>query len=418
MKLSTAPLLGAVTLAWVSLSCGGPPPAEPRDTQTKVLLLGLDGASWNVMRPMLDRGALPNLARVVEQGVSGPMASDLPCLSIVLWTSVVTGKTPAEHGIRDWSYVDPESGEKGLMDSTKRRVPALWNIVNAARRASGFVNWWASWPAESVGGYIVSEQFMRRKPGERLDGGTFPAVLAGELATVEPTKWPWLSEQLASGALHVLSDRVEGGAQSFEERLRQAAFLYGQDYRGEEALFQLLSTRPHPLVLGYLSRKIDIASHYMWQFGDSERPSDEALSRLLEPVYRYEDELLGRLLETLGPQANVVILSDHGFAWESEGLGHEESAPDGIFLAMGPAFRPGEELERASLYDVTPTVLHLLGLPVGRDMVGKVLDFALSEPREPRFVDSYDFLQTSRTGSPSPVQERILRELEALGYVP
>jgi len=412
------PLLIAVVLA----GCGSPP-EEPRrgGGATKVVLLGLDGASWNIMRPMLERGALPNLAAAIERGVSGSMASEHPCLSIVLWTSVVTGKTPEEHGIRDWSYIDPETGEKGLMDSTRRRVPALWNIANAARLDAGFANWWATWPAESVDGFIVSEQFVRLKPGENLEQGTFPEELSAELqSVVRRGRWPWLTEQITSGRLNVLSDRGENGVgQDLDARIEQAMFLYGQDFRGEQGLFHLLQERPHPAVLGYLSRKIDVASHYMWEFGADEKPDDDALSVLLEPLYRYEDALLGRLIETVGPDANIVILSDHGFGWETDGFGHEETAPPGIFIATGPAFRSGIELDEVRLYDVLPTVLHVLGLPVASDMAGAVVDDAIAAPGDVAFVESYDFLHASRSRAGiSPMQERILKELEALGYVP
>ena len=239
----------------------------------------------------------------------------------------------------------------------------------------------------------------------------------------ESLDWPWLSEQLRSGALKVLSDRVgAGAASSLEERTRQALFLYGQDYRGETATFHLLANQPHPQLLGYLSRKIDIASHYMWQFGSSPEssnvPSDEELSRLLEPVYRYEDELLGRLLAAAGHDINVVILSDHGFRWESDGWGHEETAPPGIFLAMGPAFKKSQRLASVRLYDIAPTVLHLLHMPVGKDMAGEVLVDAFADNRPSRWIESYDGLvDHRRPDAESPFEERILEELKALGYL-
>ena len=236
-----------------------------------------------------------------------------------------------------------------------------------------------------------------------------------------------------------MSDRVGAGAVgSLEERTRQALFLYGQDYRGETATFHLLANQPHPQLLGYLSRKIDIASHYMWQFGSSpdfspdsspdssldsspdssNAPSDEELSRLLEPVYRYEDELLGRLLAAAGHDINVVILSDHGFRWESDGWGHEETAPPGIFLAMGPAFKKSQRLASVRLYDIAPTVLHLLHMPVGKDMAGEVLVDALADNRPSRWIESYDgVVDHRRPDAESPFEERVLEELKALGYL-
>lgn len=409
---------GLVTALLVA-GCGGSRD-EPRQrpSGTKVLLLGLDGASWNLIEPMLERGVLPNLERLVHEGVSAPMHSDEPCLSIVLWTSVATGRLPAAHGIRDWSYRDPETGEKGLMTSERRRVHALWDLLTLARRTSGFVNWWATWPAEPVDGFLVSEQFTRKRPGEMLERATYPPALADELREpLAETEWPWLRAQLDAGTLKVLADRQESAMPlGAEERYRQAWFLYGQDYLGERALDYLLEKEPHPELLGVLSRKIDVASHYMWQFGSEPRPSFEELSRLLEPVYRYEDALLGRLMSQLEEDVNVLVVSDHGFTWESEGLGHEETAPPGIFVAWGPAFVEGRRLPEVRLYDVAPTVLHVLGLPLARDLDGQLLDDALARERPPRFVDTYGTRETGR--AKSPLEDRILEELRSLGYVP
>ena len=343
----TASSLALLLLLAVFSACGQPEP--PPADGIEVLVLGLDGASWNLMQPMMERGALPNLQRMVDEGVHGPMRSELPCLSIVLWTSVATGKRPEAHGITGWEYEDPDTGEKGLMNGDRRQVEALWNMLSGGGRSVGFVNWWATWPAEPVRGYMVSEQMTRAKQGERLDRGTYPESLADSLGeTLSDRRWPWLESVLEDGSLKVLSDRMEpsgtGSGPGKDVRYQQAFFLYGQDYLGERAAFQLLESEARPELFGYLSRKIDVASHYMWQFIPEEERDYEAVSRILEPVYRYEDALLGRLLAEAGPDTNVIVLSDHGFTWESEGLGHEETAPGGIFLAMGPAFERGKAL--------------------------------------------------------------------------
>jgi hypothetical protein len=408
----------------VAVAAAGCGPEEPvkvtsKDSKVRVLLVGLDGASWNLMEPMLARGELPNLSKMIDEGVSAPLRSELPCLSIVLWTSIATGKRPAAHGVEDWSYRNEETGESGLMSSSRRRVEALWNLMSRAGLGAGFVNWWATWPAESIDGYIVSERYTRMKPGEALARATYPEELAERLKPHLREEWPWLRRRLEEGTLRVLSDRDPNSSARLAERFRQAMFLYGQDVYAERIAFDLLASAPRPHLFALLSRKVDIASHYMWEFGGTRRPDDEALSRLLAPVYAYEDELLGRLMSEVGPQANVIVVSDHGFTWEENGLGHEASAPDGIFIATGPAFKSGVRLDSASLYDIAPTVLHLSHMPVGEDMVGKVLTHALSEEREPRFIATYETGER-RTGSheiESPLDERILDELRALGYI-
>ena len=358
------------------------------------------------MQPLLDRGALPNLQRFVDEGVSAPMESELPCLSIVLWTSVATGKLPEQHGIRDWSYVDPDSGEQGLMSSTRRLVPALWNISTAAGLRVGFVNWWATWPAEPVNGFIVSEQFTRARAGEVLDRGTFPDALMEELALGgESLDWPWLSEQLRSGALKVLSDRVgAGAASSLEERTRQALFLLRPGLSGRNGHVPPAGQSATPTTprLPVAENRHRIALHVAVRLEPRVQPRLQQCPErrravsAMEPVYRYEDELLGRLLAAAGHDINVVILADHGFRWESDGWGHEETAPPGIFLAMGPAFKKSQRLASVRLYDIAPTVLHLLHMPVGKDMAGEVLVDAFADNRPSRWIESYDGLVDHR----------------------
>lgn len=410
-------------------SCGpserrtAPVPTDTTDGEVEVLLLGLDGASFDLMEPLIARGALPNLERLIKEGVSARLRSDLPCLSIVLWTSLATGKTPESHGIRDWSFTDPETGEKGVNNSSRRRVEALWNVASANGKSVGFVSWWATWPAEPVNGFIVSDQFTRLEAEGKLEQATYPEELAHELrGALDPGTWSWLHESIASGALKLLSDRegVGSSPSDLEARYRQAWFLYGQDYRSERALFRLLEASSRPALLGYLSRKIDIASHYMWQFADGPRPDAETLSELVAPAYTYEDALVGRLLEELGPETNVVIVSDHGFTWESDGFGHEETAPDGIFIAHGPAFDRGRKLDPLRLYDVTPVVLRALSMPLARDLEGRVPSGVFRDDHpEPRYVETYE-QDGGRdpSGVSSPLDERILEELRALGYVP
>ena len=116
----------------------------------------------------------------------------------------------------------------------------------------------------------------------------------------------------------------------------------------------------------------------------------------------------------------LFVISDHGFTWETEGWGHEETAPDGVFLAAGPAFRSGASGVSASLYDVLPTALEILKLPLSKELAGAPLAEALATTRpDPRYVESYDGLvQKGRGMGASPLQERILEELKTLGYVP
>src|SRR5262245_64631076 len=147
----------AVALALALLvSCGAQTSARSLDT--RAVVIGIDGADWKVIDALAATGALPNLTRLRERGVSGPIEtlSDI-ALSPVIWTSVATGKTAAKHGI-SWFMVDQPDGTRVPVRSTNRKTEALWNITAKSDVVPTVLGWWATYPAEDVGGgAIVSD---------------------------------------------------------------------------------------------------------------------------------------------------------------------------------------------------------------------------------------------------------------------
>src|SRR4249919_2096946 len=103
------------------------PTEDTKQSQPKprVLLIGWDGADWIVLNQLMDAGRMPNLSRFIEQGVMGNIASLLPCLTPMLWTSVATGRTADEHGIL--GFVEPCADGLGVVPSrsSSRRSKAL-----------------------------------------------------------------------------------------------------------------------------------------------------------------------------------------------------------------------------------------------------------------------------------------------------
>ena len=131
----------------------------------RVAVIGWDGATWNVIDPLLEQGRLPNLARLIERGSRGVMVAEEPLLSPALWTSLATGFTSVDHGISGFILPDPR-GEGGVLASTfhRRRAP-IWKIASDAGRSVGFIGWWTTWPAEHVRGYMVSDHLAYNRWG-------------------------------------------------------------------------------------------------------------------------------------------------------------------------------------------------------------------------------------------------------------
>jgi arylsulfatase A-like enzyme len=166
-----------------------------------------------------------------------------------------------------------------------------------------------------------------------------------------------------------------------------------------------------------------------------EQAMNEAYAAVLQAVYIHEDRRLGRLMAMAGPDTVVIVVSDHGFQFRNYGFYHyalgppgarapgsvETLAPPGVIFLWGPPIRGGTKLTNATVFDVSPTALYLLGLPVGEDMDGKVLVEALAPEllaeRPVEWTPTHD--SGTRGGKPrrSPIDKDILKELQTLGYV-
>jgi arylsulfatase A-like enzyme len=129
------------------------------------------------------------------------------------------------------------------------------------------------------------------------------------------------------------------------------------------------------------------------------------------------------LLASIDEHTHILVVSDHGFeAYLVNGRlvpGHFLATP-GVFVLWGPAVKKGVRLERPSVIDIAPTVLHAIGLPVGRDMEGRVLSEAFLDGTKVAFIGSYGQLSPeldTTAGPEEEVDDRVLEQLIALGYV-
>lgn len=188
----------ATALASIALlgSCSRGPEVE--SIGTRAVVIGIDSADWKIIDQIAaeaheDGGGMPNLMRLREQGVWGPIKTltDIP-LSPVIWTSIATGKTAAKHGIT-WFMVDQPDGTRVPVRSHNRKVKAIWNLLAENRRRASVIGWWASYPAEDVGrGVLVSDGLGFHGFGSTARGGSpgekvYPASRFDEFDPLVPT---------------------------------------------------------------------------------------------------------------------------------------------------------------------------------------------------------------------------------------
>jgi hypothetical protein len=438
---------------------------EPADT--RVLIVGIDGATFSVIDALLAEGALPTTARLIENGVRAPLRSEAPTISVSVWNTIATGRSAAEHGITNFRARNPETGKltDRLVSSNERKTLALWNLMGPFGKSVGVVGWWASWPAEPVDGWVVSDRMARGRWAEWLGaerGGrlAFPSRLAAELAPmlVDPDDPPL--DEIARLADFTEAELVELAAARtplYSHGLSVAKFAYCAQRSYEEmALHQLRKGQPD-LAAVYLIA-VDPISHTFWHTYEPEAYEPGAidleeaarLGGIIPNLYRHNDAYVGRLLAELDSDTAVFVISDHGFR-AGKRLPREEPAAqfaenfderlreamkegsvtvgqpgthqmNGILIASGGPILAGATTA-AGIFDVTPTVLALMGLPVPRDMPGRVLEEIVApefwDAHPIRRVDSYEDLISREELSVSEDvdDEAALQMLRALGYI-
>jgi predicted AlkP superfamily phosphohydrolase/phosphomutase/tetratricopeptide (TPR) repeat protein len=406
----------------------------------KVLLVGWDAADWNLIRPLVARGALPHLARLITTGVSGNLASLQPMLSPMLWTSIATGKRPHKHGIHGFTEPRPEGDGIRAAASTTRTAKAVWNILTQSGLRPHVVNWYASHPAELVNGVYVSNRFAvtPRAPGAPwplAKGSIHPPDLRDTLARLR------LRPEEVDASM--LLPFVPGAAridQARDKRLLAIAVMLAETASVHAAITWALEHRPWDFA-AVLYNGIDQFCHLFMDHHPPKQPhvSDEDFalySGVVTAAYRFHDMMLGRLLQLAGDDVTAIVVSDHGY--RSGGRRLKETAagrhatletlsmshrPQGVCVMAGPGVKRGEPLEGASLLDVTPTVLALFGVPLGADMDGRPWVEALRGPAEPDRVMSWDAISGDAGTHPAELREDPAESLEAvrhlieLGYV-
>jgi len=262
----------------------------------KLLVIGLDGASFNVLDPLIDRGHLPNIANLISKGSRANLETTFPPITAVAWSSFMTGKNPGKHGIFEFVRRDLRSNREMAVNASFRKGRAIWDILSDAGKHVVVHNFPCTYPPHAINGLMIAD-FMT--PRGRRDF-TYPESLLGELEQKFGNYRLHLSQTYGEGnvdaVLDELFDELEYKAQVTEYLMTQYSW---------DAFFQYFWGT-------------DRIQHELWHIIDDQHPrhdKQEAAAHK-DRVYRYfsrVDEIVGRLIELAGKDVLVLIASDHGF---------------------------------------------------------------------------------------------------------
>lgn len=274
----------------------------------KLLVIGVDSASFDLIDPWIKAGELPNFAKLVENGAHGKLRSVTPPMSPPAWTSFVTGKNPGKHGIFDFTMRKPGSHDIEFINARFRKADTIWRIMSDAGKRVCAIALPVSYPPEEINGAMISGIDTPGASGGVADPSAFhPRELYDEI-------FDSVGPYLISPNLFALENDqcdaiVEAALQTVDQKMKTARYMYRKE-----------AWDCFMVVIG----ETDAVSHRLWQFHDPRSSFPGGLSsgwrgeNPLLRIYKAVDEHIGKLCGLASKDTSVVVMSDHGHGGNSE----------------------------------------------------------------------------------------------------
>ncbi len=287
----------------------------------RVFMIGWDGATFDLIHPWVKEGKLPNIARLLHEGVHGPLRSTIPPWTFPAWTSFMTGKNPGKHGIFDFFRPRPGSYNLEYVHGGHRRAETFWQILSKAGRKVVSISLPCTFPPDPVNGIMISGfDFPGEGPGSDVDArGMYPPELYDELQRTvgrHPIDASIIKE-VNQGRFDLVLDRM------VETLIKKAATAK-----------YLLRNKPWDCFM-ILFGESDGVGHQFWKYCDPHSPlfteQPPGLREAILRVYQELDRQAGELLALVPPGTAVLMMSDHGFG----GVGDWTIYPNNWLEAKG-----------------------------------------------------------------------------------
>lgn len=269
-----------------------------RKKKTKVVVVGLDGATFDIINPMIEKGKLPNLAKMMESGVYGELTSTIPPNSSVAWSSFMTGKNPGKHGVYYFLEKKIGSYERPAISSRSIKSRTLWRILSDHDKNVCIVNVPVTYPPEEVNGYLISGLLAP----DKKSNFTYPPSLHMELLK-ELGDYP-----LDHEPEQIWSKGDEIGA------YQHAIYATKKVMDATEYLMKRIDWDFFMTVFTITDRFQHVGWRYSlpW-FKEKDPERANKFGNLIEIAYELVDDLLGKIKASLDEDTILIVLSDHGF---------------------------------------------------------------------------------------------------------
>jgi predicted AlkP superfamily phosphohydrolase/phosphomutase len=395
--------------------------ASTSDRTARVTILAIDGGSLDLVARATAEGRLPNFGRILDGGAVRHLATLHPTSAEAVWAAVATGKLPQKNGVRSAGIYRLAGGGGSVQllpeycfahglerlgfllatphSSATFRARTIWSVLGTHGFTVGVVGWPLTQPAPVVRGYLVADTYPR------------VALTPSGIDDASAVYPPELQAEASAAMDSAVNEAPIVAKASFDRDPREDSptrtdLIY-------DRIAQKLAAA-HPAQVTFTRYQgLDPIGHYFLrfampsEFGDVSDEERRRLGGVLERHYAVLDEALGRAMAALGPDDLLLVVSGYGMEPLNFGRrliervigdpdlsGTHDAAPDGFLMAYGTTVARSRPQTRASVVDVTPTLLYFLGLPIGRDMDGYVrtdlFRSSFTEERPITYIPTYD----------------------------
>ena len=262
----------------------------------RVLVIGLDGATFDLIMPWIEEGLLPNLFKMIRKGVHSELISTTPMFTPTAWSSFMTGKNPGKHGVTGFFARDKNSYRSSLINPLNKRGKVLWDVLGETGKKVIIINVPTTYPPEKVNGLLITG--MLTPPNS--NNFTYPPSLSKEINAFVGGYRIYPRHLYAKGREDIFISDV------FHVTEKQAKTA---EYLMEKYLWDFF-------MIVFIGG--DQLQHALWGYIDSKHPKygkemETKYRGILFQYYRKIDAIIGRLFEKSGENTIKIVISDHGF---------------------------------------------------------------------------------------------------------
>ncbi|MCA9899396.1 MAG: alkaline phosphatase family protein [Anaerolineales bacterium] len=256
----------------------------------KLLILGIDGATFDLIRPWAREGKLPNLAKLMQHGVHTDLLSTMPPVTSPAWPSFMTGCNPGKHGVFD--FIQPSGASYSLVNSSLIKKPTMWQILSNKGYRVGVLNVPVTYPPQPINGFMIT------------------GILSPKQGTIS---YPANLIDRYRGTLgdYRISPNIQykpGNETAYIEDIYDLIHAHGK------WALHLMQNEPVDVLMVHFIA-LDIMMHALWKLMDSNHPRHKPSAHQdgILGGYQLVDSYIGKMLDLLPADAHVITMSDHGF---------------------------------------------------------------------------------------------------------